>query len=160
MSIPTYDLIGSNVLGSTTSTVTFSSIPTTYRDLIVVVNATANTNVSFNVRFNGDSGANYNYVRIQGNGSAAASSFNATATSIWEQGIDTVGDQYIIQILDYSATNKHKTVISRHNRPNAAVWLLMSKWRNTAAINSVQLSVPNPQTLSIGSTFYLYGLVS
>jgi hypothetical protein len=156
----TYDLIASNVLTSSAASVTFSSIPATYRDLLLVASATANTNTTFNVRFNSDSGSNYSYVRMQGNGSTASSSSNASATAIWEQSIDTVADQYILQIMDYSATDKHKTVISRHNRPNAAVWALSSRWANTSAINSIELSVVSPQTLSSGSTFYLYGIVS
>lgn len=156
----TYDLIASNVLTSSVTSVTFSSIPSTYRDLVAVVSATANTNANFNVTFNSDTGINYRYIRLQGNGSTASSQSNMTHNAIFEQSIDTTADQYIMQIMDYSVTDKHKIVLSRHNRPTAALWGIASRWANTSAINTIQFAVPGGNTFSSGSTFYLYGIVS
>ena len=159
MPTPTYNLIASNVLTSSASSVTFSSIPATYRDLVLVVTLVASTNSTAFVRFNSDSGANYSYVRMQGNGSTATSFANSGVTSIWEQGADENPNQYLLQIMDYSATDKHKTVLSRLNRPTAAVWGLTSRWANTSAITSISWEAASG-TYNSGSSWYLYGIVS
>lgn len=159
MMTATYDLVSSNVLGSATSSIVFSSIPSTYRDLVLVVDTTASTNATALVRFNSDSGSNYSYVRMQGNGSAASTISSNSVTSLWEQTVDTNRDQFILQIMDYSATDKHKMVISRHNRPTAATWAILSRWANTSAISSLSFETASG-TFSAGSSFYLYGIVS
>ena len=159
MPTSTYDLIASNVLTSSASSVTFSSIPATYRDLVLVVTLVASTNSTALVRFNSDSGSNYSYVRMQGNGSTATSASGSSLTSLWEQGADENPNQYLLQIMDYSATDKHKTVLTRHNRPAAAVWGLASRWANNSAITSISFAAASG-TYNSGSSWYLYGIVS
>lgn len=154
----TYDLIASNVLSSTASSVVFSSIPSSYRDLVLVVRGAADSNRTFVVRFNGDTNGNYRYVRMQGNGSSASTASNTNVTSLFEQSIDENPNQYIINIMDYSAS-KWKQIIIRHERPTAATWQLMSRWDNTTAINEISMA-PSGGTFNSGSTFYLYGIVS
>jgi hypothetical protein len=75
MPTPTYDLIASNVLGTATSSVSFTSISGSYRDLIIVVNGLGNGGeINADLRFNSDSGNNYSFVRMRGSGTAASSS--------------------------------------------------------------------------------------
>ena len=58
----TYALIERQTLGSATSTVTFSSIPGTYTDLIIISSAlSAGTSETIMMRFNSDSGNNYSF---------------------------------------------------------------------------------------------------
>ena len=61
MPTPTYDLLASSVLGSNTATVSFSSIPSTYQDLVLVVNASATALAFGRVRVNDDF-STYRYV--------------------------------------------------------------------------------------------------
>lgn len=168
MPTPTYDLIASNVLSSSASSVTFSSIPATYRDLIIVlVTGTTSAGSSAQIRFNSDTGSNYSWVRMQGNGSSTTS---ASSTSSF---LPVSGNLYtdtgltynsIIQIMDYSATDKHKSVIHRVNQTTEPTYggvgtaAHASRWANTSAINTILIYTGG--SFVSGSTFYLYGIVS
>jgi hypothetical protein len=71
----TYEPIASQTLGSAVSSVTFSSIPQNYTDLILVVNyGISANNFGARIRFNGDTGSNYSDSFIYGTGSSALSS--------------------------------------------------------------------------------------
>lgn len=164
MPTPTYDLIASNVLSSSASSVTFSSIPATYRDLIVVVQYLSSTGTaSLELRLNSDTGANYHRVWMVGDGSTASSFSETSATEVFlssDTGAGTTGEHLsVIQIMDYSATDKHKTILSRGNRASSGVTAQAARWANTAAVNTVLLRTSSNNFAS-GSSFYLYGLVS
>lgn len=159
MPTPTYIPLANITLGSSASTVTFSSIPATYRDLVVVFQHTGSASVADLVlQFNSDSGANYTRVVMYGN-SAGTGSVAGTS-----QAISAVYGAKIqfgtVNIMDYSATNKHKTYLTRSgNAEQSEVGAYASRWANTAAITSILLA-PNSGTLSSGSTFALYGIAS
>ena len=163
MPTPTYDLIASNVLSSSASSVTFSSIPATYRDLVLVIEATRLSGTDFAyLRFNGDTGANYSNVAMTGDGSTDYSQSGSGS----DQGRfailgNTSKNLAIISIMDYSATDKHKTFLTRSNDGATAngVWAFVSRWANTAAINSIVID-EGTSSFTSGSTFYLYGIVS
>lgn len=157
----TYDLIASNVLTSSASSVTFSSIPATYRDLVLVVTGTnATGDQTIRMQFNSDTGANYNDVRINGNGSTASSLATSGGTDIQLGNFGTTIATLIIQIMDYSATDKHKTVLTRADKADTATRATASRWASTSAINTVYLVGSNSYNFQSGSTFYLYGIVS
>jgi hypothetical protein len=160
MPTPTYDLIASSVLGSASATVTFSSIPATYRDLVLVSNPLSTVSSSnFYAEFNGDTGGGSTYPQIfmQGNGSTASSGIFGAGDLI--AGLAQSGSVNILQIFDYSATDKHKTTIFRGE--NAAVRAIAAagRWANTAAITTIDIK-PFSGSFDTGSTFYLYGIVS
>ena len=69
----TYDPIATTTLGSAASTITFSSIPNTFTDLrLVLFGVTLNATGTYNqIRFNNDTGTNYSWTQLLGNGSAA-----------------------------------------------------------------------------------------
>jgi len=74
MPTPTYTPLATVTLGSTAASVTFSSIPATYRDLILIITAQrTGSPVNVGMRFNGDSGSNYSSVFMTGTGSSAIS---------------------------------------------------------------------------------------
>jgi len=156
-------------LGASASSVTFSSIPATYRDLILVYQyARASGETSLNVRFNGDTGSNYSFVNMIGSSFSGATSTSNTFTGIVpEQGnqgnpnTDVGRGIWHYQIMDYSATDKHKTVLHRHNSVNAAAnWTTAqaTRWANTAAITSI--SFTTSVDMSAGSNFSLYGVIA
>jgi hypothetical protein len=68
----TYTLISSNTLSSAAASVTFSSIPSTYTDLVLQCSTRTDrsnqTYDNFRIRFNGDSGTNYSDRVIEGAG--------------------------------------------------------------------------------------------
>lgn len=146
-------------LGSSASSVTFSSITGSYRDLVLVISAPMSSGGVFGyLRFNGDSGSNYSAVRMFGSGSTTGSDTGLIGASAInfsefyvEQNITTVN------IMDYTATDKHKTVLSRANAPGNYVFGIAGRWANTAAITSLTVSTSS-STWAAGSTFALYGV--
>ena len=150
MATPTYRLIDSTILASSASSVTFSSITQDYRDLVLVVEA---TNTTAFLRFNGDTGSNYAYVQMYGTGSSVASNSN-TISSIYIANDGGFGN---IQIMDYSATDKHKALLIRRGTSTTFTMATANRWANTAAITSVTISGLTA-SFNSGSTFYLYGI--
>ena len=164
----TYDPIATQTLVSTAATVTFSSIPATYTDLVLIVNAkdSSFTNRDIIVRFNSDTGSNYSITYIYGNGSTAASGRYSNNTYCNLGYFTTRGttDGYvgIANIMNYSNTTTNKTMLTRSNAVSSDTSLpgteaIANLWRSTAAINSVALTSPT-STFAIGSTFTLYGI--
>ena len=166
MPTPTYDLIASNVLGSAASSVTFSSIPATYRDLVLVVRATpVNNDVGLRMRLNSDTGSNYPYVSMWGDGSAASSTSGTPTSITFGVGLaspNTSATMAIAQIMDYSATDKHKTILGRTNIPTGTfpgVTADAYRWASASAANAIEVYFGSGNIAS-GSSFYLYGIVS
>jgi hypothetical protein len=168
MPTPTYTPLANITLGATASTVTFSSISGAYRDLVLVIEASP-ADTSFPavwLRANSDTGSNYSYVRMTGNGSTTASLSNASQTvlqigSAFGLGSTTASRAVIVvQIMDYTATDKHKSVLSRASTPNHGVEAATSRWANTAAITTIQALVSAGTGFATGSSFSLYGIVA
>lgn len=156
MATPTYDLIDSVTLSSSAASVTFSSI-SGYRDLVLVSQALPSGSESnFYARYNGDSGSSqYHYVFMSGNGSTASSS-SANGPQM-PFGRCESGAMSVNQIMDYSATDKHKTHFERRNSTTDRAWAFAGRWNSTAAITSILLA-PYSGDFASGSTFYLYGI--
>ena len=159
----TYDPIATTTLGSTSTTITFSSIPATYTDLKLVFVCTASTVSNALFRFNSDSATNYSYTMISGNGTAASSS-NSTANTgcyftISGNTSTTIPHMYTADIFSYAGST-YKTVLSVEasddngsGRSANGVQL----WRSTSAINRIDIV---GATFSIGTTATLYGIKS
>jgi hypothetical protein len=160
-----YIALATTTLGSSSGSVTFSSIPTSVsgvalRDLIVVVAGTTTSAVGVALRFNSDSGSNYSYVLMDGFGSGAGSSSASGSDNAMNMGVIGNGQSNVIyQVMDYSATDKHKSAL---NRTNALSWggvrAGAGRWANTNAINTVQVLTMGANTFSSGTTFSLYGV--
>jgi hypothetical protein len=150
-------------LGSPAATVTFGSIPSTYRDLRLVVNVinTASSNQT-NIQLNADTGANYTRVIMAGQAATGATSASASGTSIvcmgWSAPDASARTLLTADFMDSSASDKHKTVLLRSNHLNE-VDAVAARWANTSAITSIKL-YPDSSTFAAGSTFALYGIVS
>jgi hypothetical protein len=167
----TYTPIATTTLGSTQGTVTFSSIPSTYTDLVIIINAgfsNAASDNQFEVRFNGDSGTNYSVTSLLGNGSAASSnrqSNNTYAEMFQRISRVSLTSNIILNIQNYSNTTTFKTMLARVNAPDSAsnpgTAVNVNLWRSTAAINSVAMSnYAGGNTFLAGSTFTLYGIAA
>jgi hypothetical protein len=166
MPTQTYVALASETLATSASSVTFAGIPATYRDLVVVFAGTSTgTPTTVLTRLNSDTSSNYSNVMARGNGSNAASS-TTTTTGAWaiaqNEALGTTQSNALVQIMDYSATDKHKTILSRGNNNNSAgvsVEMTASRWATTSAVTTVQLVVTTNNFAS-GSTFALYGIAS
>ena len=152
------------------ATITFSSIPATYKHLQVrymsrSANAAATDVLSW--RFNSDTASNYSRHFLFGEGasvnSGAATSdtrmttdgtTGATATA----GIFGVG---VVDILDYADTNKYKTLraLSVDDRNGAGLVVLNSgNWRSTSAVSTITIITNSTANFAQYSQFALYGI--
>ena len=158
----TYTLINSSTLGSAAASVTFSSIPATYTDLVLVIgNLTFSSGGNPQVQYNGDTATNYSNTDLYGTGSAAGSTRNTSNNYINTGFSATNGSAsepatVILQIQDYANTTTYKTLLGRGNRAGGEVQTNVGLWRSTAAIN--QVLVKTTSTFQTGSTFKLYGI--
>jgi hypothetical protein len=161
MPTPTYTPLATVTLGTASASVTFSSIPATYRDLILVFRGTLTT-ATFNeleLRINGDTGSNYTRIVAFGDGSGTGSLTDVFNSYRFSYGNNTNPFTSIVQFMDYSATDKHKTALSRSSTAANIVFASATRWANTAAVNTIRLA-PNSGSFATGCTFALYGIVA
>ena len=160
----TYEPIATRTLNTDTSTITFSSIPSTYTDLVLFVNAysTSTGNDNIGLVINGDSGTNYSWTRMYGVSGVSGTTRTASANQIGQGTFGTGSTKYspvIYNIMNYSNATTFKTVLGRANEPVGQVTTLVGLWRSTAAITSLTLNLyASGANYGAGSTFTLYGI--
>jgi hypothetical protein len=152
MPTPTYIALATTTLVATDAEIVFSSIPATYRDLVLVISGTVSTAQGCFLYLNGDT-ANGSRVIMYGDGSSAVSG-SASDTKVFD--MSTTQSNVIAQIFDYAQTDKHKTHLTRSNTPGLTQ-AAAGRWASTAAVTSVTAKT-STGTFSIGSTFSLYGV--
>lgn len=157
----TYTPIATQTLGSAASSITFSSIPNTYTDLILIASVQCTTGGNGTcLQFNGDSSAIYSLTLLAGDGSSASSARLASQTSLQSGLVDTNWGTQIIHIMNYANTTTYKTALGRGN-DGGLLRATVGLWPNTSAINSIKvLSAPNAYNFVAGSTFTLYGIAA
>ena len=164
----TYEPIATQTLSSDQASITFSSIPSTYTDLLFVVQAqstqTGSSANGMRCRINGDTGNNYSYTSFDGNGSSA-SSYKETSVDYFipsdmPQTSVTERNLCIFHIMNYANTTTFKTILSRGNISSIVTSARIGLWRSTSAVNSVSISRDFGQfgLVKSGSTVSLYGI--
>jgi hypothetical protein len=160
-----YESIATVTVGAGGSTsISFSSIPSTFKHLQIRATARLNTNDFIYIQFNGD-GTNTNYRShwVEGSGSAASASSTqspAGATFTYTQSnSSSIFDVSVADVLDYASSTKNKTVRSLRgcdNNGSGYVGLHSSFWNNTSAVTSMVIT--SPYTFQQYSQFALYGI--
>lgn len=154
----TYTQINSVTLAAASSSVTFGSIPQNFRDLIVIgTMLTSAQPQAVRLQFNGDSGSNYPFVEAYGTGSSAVNGSGTTVGAPASYYTSLSGTNFICNIMDYSATDKHTTVLARGNDSAFRVAMTAARWSNTQAVNQVRI-VSSNTNFNAGSIFTLYGI--
>jgi hypothetical protein len=162
----TYTPIATTTLGSAAATVTLSSIPSTYTDLVLIIStrfAGGGGASAIQAQFNSDSGSNYSQTVLNGNGSTASSFRSSSVTSAaFGLATDTANEfaTSIIQLQNYSNTTTNKTSLARTNIASDRVRAIVNLWRNTQAIDSIFLQNNGATNFVAGSTFTLYGIAA
>ena len=159
----TYEPIATTTLSSTSTSVTLSSIPSTYTDLVLILNLMGTANLDMGIRVNSDSGNNYSGTWLGGTGSSAVST-RTTNSSLWGNiytAVSTVSGNFngIVSLMNYSNTTTYKTMLNRFNSTSYGTEAVAALWRSTAAINSVTVLAQN-SSFAAGSTFSLYGILA
>jgi len=160
----TYTPIATTTLGSATNLVSFTSISGSYTDLIFVFTGTnATSSNGMRVRVNGDTGSNYSFTQLYGNGSSAASArgTSETSSSIFVE-VGASQSTGIAHFQNYSNSTTYKTILSRGSAANTTADASVGLWRNTAAITSMEFRLTGGATsnFATGSTFTLYGITA
>jgi hypothetical protein len=160
MPTPTYIALATTTLGSAASSVTFSSIPGTYRDLVIVFDGsiTSGATTDYRVTLNAVS-SGYSQVFAYGNGSATASSSDASLSYAPLGRASTNRGVQIWNFMDYSATDKHKTILDRGNSAGSDLLMRAVRWASTNAINSITIQLPGT-TITATSSISLYGVAA
>jgi len=142
----TYIALQNTTLSTNAASVTFSSIPATYQDLVIITNTDNTAQADYYLRFNGAVASqnlsnNAAFMRLNGNGDLATD-FSHTA---------------IIHINEYSRTDRHKNVLARTNSTHG-VDATSGRWASVSAVTSVTI-YPSTGSFELGSTFSLFGIV-
>lgn len=166
-------LIQSITTSSSATTITFSAIAGTYKDLILSAtlrSQQAATSSTLEMLFNGDTGSNYNSERMNASGTSvnAAQSLAAAAFTIGgvipgsSASADYAG-QVEIRIVNYAGTTFNKTYIAEAARStadssgNTLYGTSGGMWKSTSAITSVTLQINGGSAFVDGSVARLYG---
>jgi hypothetical protein len=154
--------IATNTLTANSGTVTFSSIPQGYTDLILITNSKTTSGGNLTMQLNSDTGTNYSMTEVYGDGSTAASNRNTSQTSMsiaryGNPDTANFNSVSISHIMNYANSTTYKTVLTRASNANTGQGadLTVCLWRSTAAVTTISVS---SGTFVIGSTFTLYGV--
>jgi hypothetical protein len=162
-----YESIATVTVGAGgSSTITFSSIPSTYTHLQIRGIFKPSTGCWLGLRFNSDSGSNYAYHDLRGNGASVSVEGVASQTianlSLYNQSpVTSTFNAAVIDILDYANTSKYKTQRTLGGldaNGSGNIDLASSLWMSTSAVTSIVLSCTASATFTQYSSFALYGI--
>ena len=168
----TFELLASEVLTSSQASVTFSSLGdySEYQHLQIWITGRSSRNTTTSdskLRFNGDSGSNYTWHYMRGDGSvtesAGAGSLDAVRMyQTLTAATNTSGSfaTTVLDVLDPFESGKYTTVrfSSGFTGSISRVLLESGTWMNTASLTSMTFSEYYGSSFVAGTSFYLYGL--
>ena len=168
MAVSAYEVISTQTLGTAATSVTFSSIPQTYTDLVLWFDTSmSSTGSTIYMEFNADASSLYSVTYFGGNGTSAytgrATSQNSAGIAAYSTGYGSSRFIVTSNIMNYSNATTYKTVLNKYSQAGNAVEALVNLYRSTSAITSIKLDsktggTPTGHTFSTGSTFTLYGI--
>jgi len=173
-----YDSIATVTVGTAVSTITFSSIPSTYTHLQVrFIGRSVTTNGTYDallMRFNSDTSANYSEHAVLGTSTSAIADVNNGVGYIIAEPLTSSGaiannfGAGNIDIIDYANTNKYKTIKHLSGMDNNSTGgttfqygynaFGSGSWRSTSAITSITFNTGSTSNFAQYSSFALYGI--
>jgi hypothetical protein len=160
----TYEPIATYTIPSPQASYTFTGISSSYTDLVLVgdYSFTAGTNYTVAQVGNGsiDTGSNYSFTVINGNGTSAVSYRDSNKTYFQlDTGLTgSARAMSIVNFQNYSNTTTYKTIMGRTSAAGSLVSAYVNLWRSTLVINQIKVYDFSGNNLSTGSTFTLYGI--
>jgi hypothetical protein len=160
----TYEKIATTTLGSTSATITLSSIPATYTDLRIVLVAKGTAYLEPYFYFNGDTASNYSKTQLYGEGTNALSIRATSANNIFWHYYGTPGSTnpgfYDINVMSYAGST-FKTAIGTANEDDngsGSVSAIVGLYRSTSAITSITFGT-NANSYAAGTIVTIYGIL-
>ena len=166
----THNLISTVTVGSGgAANIEFTSIPQTYTDLCLVYSTRAATTGSDgSARFNSDTGSNYSYRKLGGDGTTTSSDSGTSQTSLTRVGrvnpsaaTANVFSSNSMYIPNYTSSNNKSVLIegvSENNATGANIDVIAGLWSNSAAITSITLLIDGGGNFAEYSSASLYGI--
>lgn len=160
MALNTYEALFTQVVGTAVPTITFSSIPSIYTDLVVEINCgISTTGQGIAISFNG-SGTGYSNTYIYNNSSSVSSGRNTTQTNIHL--IDVTGNpdtsiktSSVIHIQNYANSNKKSVVY--HSQHDTTIQIGAGLWSGTSPITELTIGTTGGNLVT-GSIVSIYGI--
>ena len=163
----TYTLIASNTLSSSAASVTFSSIPSTYTDLVLRVSARLTVEDYINITLNESSSSIYSNTRMWGDGSTANSGRQSNTTNFFlypAMNTNTANtfSSHEVYIPSYTVSQNKPISVFEVTETNATGGYQFQTaqavlFRSTSAVTSLTLTAAAGSIVS-GSSFWLYGV--
>lgn len=160
----TYEPIATTTLGSAANSFSFTSIPSTYTDLRLVITAMATTGtIDTWLYMNNDTGTNYSGTRVSGTGAAASSAEFFNVSDNYDTNLSSISTLPCLithDIFSYAgSTNKtYLTTVSMDKNGSGVVNYYVKMWRSTAAITRLDYRAGGSTTFATGTTATLYGI--
>jgi hypothetical protein len=157
----TYDPIATTTLGSTASTITFSSITSAYTDLRITFVGKAGSNDDFKLIFNGSSATDYARTDLYGEGTTASSTRAQGGADIRiaaSDGLDANIAFCTIDIFSYANSLRKMSLITYSHDKNGSgyIYRQVARWNLLDPITSFRLQ--QTTNFAIGTTVTLYGI--
>ena len=160
----TYEPIATTTLGTAASTITFSSIPSTYTDLRIVLAGSVTGNCLILLRFNNLATTIYSTTNLNANGATVGSARGSNQNSLsFNYSIFIAASQPFLATADvfsYAGSTNKTTLLTSQNDLNGsgAIERNVGLWRDTSAINRLDI-ITSANTLAAGTTATLYGIL-
>jgi hypothetical protein len=164
-----YDSLATVTLSASTASITFAGIPNTYKHLqirYIVRSTQASTETGINARLNSDTGSNYAWHYLFGDGASVAASAGSTQTSlnlVNVAGANATASSFavgVLDILDYANTSKYKTLRLLQGwdgNGSGRINLSSGLWMSTSANSAIEF-YPSSGNWAQYSQFSLYGV--
>ena len=158
----TYEPIATTTLGSNASTITLSSIPSTFTDLKLIFVGGNNDTPWMELKFNNTT-STYSDTEMYSTGAATASARQSGATSMRiAYPLNSTNPSMVeLDVFQYTNTSYYKTVLSRASNDlngSGNSWVSVGLWSSTAAINRIDLLAPGANLFYAGARVTLYGI--
>jgi hypothetical protein len=156
----TYDPIATTTLGTAANSITLSSIPSTYTDLVVVFVGANAAFDDFILTFNSDTSTNYSTTQLIGDGTTPISirSTNSPRIQLGAGSTNRINSA-IINVMNYANTSIYKTSLIDYINTNDFMRRTVGLWRSTSAINSITIQRSGSGNMNVGTTMTLYGIL-
>ena len=164
MATATYIPIATQTLGSAAASITFSSIPSTYTDLRLVLTCTTSAVASIYLQFNSDTGTNYSNTYLAGSGAAVGGNSTTSTTAIKFASAGaatstTIPQLYSADIFSYAGSTNKSVLGIESQDYNGSGYVVTSSglWRSTSAITTIVLSLSSGN-FATGTIATLWGI--
>ena len=163
-SAPTYESIAyQTVTNTSTASLTFSSIPTTYTDLRFVISSPVSSSLNWiGVTINGSTATNMGYRLLHyGAAGSVLSGAGFSGQNMYFNGDvspTAATETIIIDFFGYANTTYYKSGLAESYQDGVQISQSVFGWASTATINTFSFLTAGGGFYGNGATFSLYGI--